>query len=370
MAFDVNNIQESIPKLLDGLKMAFFTSVVGMLFSILYRVFPPKISENSDDDTTIVTIETLAQLQRESIEIQKRNETSLVESLEGIRIALTGDGESTLLTQIQKLRTTFSDKQDMLIDEFKSFSEKMTKHNMDALTDAIQGLITDFNDKITEQFGENFKELNKAVEKLVTWQEQYKEQVESMVHQLNISIKGISESEKALENISQNSQSLIGLSSQLEKSINILTTDLDAFATLAEKAKQSFPIIESNMEQLTTVFTDQINKAIQTLNSQTEFQKKALENQADTLIKTQENISDQLTSSTENTNQQIQKMIADNAERIANQIETLDQSLGEELEKAIHTLGSQLSSLSTKFVDDYTPLTDRLKEVVEISKGV
>lgn len=357
--FDVNNIQESIPNLLNGLKTAFITSVVGMFFSILHRVFPPDISNNSDSAGEVVTIETLAQLQKDSNQIQ-----------ESIRDSLTGDGDSTLLTQIQKLRTTFSDKQDVLIDEFKTFAEKMTKHNMDALTEAIQGLITDFNEKITEQFGENFKELNRAVEKLVTWQERYKQQVELMIQQLDLSTKSIHESEKSLEKISNNSQSLIGLSSQLEKSISVLTMDLDTFAGLAETAKQSFPIIESNIEQLTTNFSDQIKKAIQTLNSQTEFQQQALENQTSNILKTQENVFDQLTSSTENTNQQIQKMIADNADRITNQIEALDKALGEELEKTISTLGSQLTSLSTKFVQDYTPLTDRLKEVVEISKGV
>jgi hypothetical protein len=32
-------------------------------------------------------------------------------------------------------------------------------------------------------------------------------------------------------------------------------------------------------------------------------------------------------------------------------------------------MGQQLASLSEKFVRDYTPLTDRLREIVNISKG-
>jgi hypothetical protein len=46
---------------------------------------------------------------------------------------------------------------------------------------------------------------------------------------------------------------------------------------------------------------------------------------------------------------------------------TLDKGLQEELTKSLETLGRQLASLSEKFVSDYTPLTDRLREVVRIA---
>jgi phage-related minor tail protein len=46
---------------------------------------------------------------------------------------------------------------------------------------------------------------------------------------------------------------------------------------------------------------------------------------------------------------------------------TLDKGLQEELTKSLETLGRQLASLSEKFVADYTPLTDRLREVVRIA---
>jgi hypothetical protein len=45
-------------------------------------------------------------------------------------------------------------------------------------------------------------------------------------------------------------------------------------------------------------------------------------------------------------------------------VKTLDTALQEELTKSLQTLGRQLSSLSEKFVNDYAPLTDRLREVV------
>ena len=41
-----------------------------------------------------------------------------------------------------------------------------------------------------------------------------------------------------------------------------------------------------------------------------------------------------------------------------------------ELSNAISVMGTHLATLSEKFVEDYNPLTDRLREVVRISRGV
>jgi len=46
------------------------------------------------------------------------------------------------------------------------------------LVEALRDVIHDFNNKITEQFGDNFKELNEAVGRLLIWQEDYKGFVE------------------------------------------------------------------------------------------------------------------------------------------------------------------------------------------------
>ena len=66
----------------------------------------------------------------------------------------------------------------------------------------------------------------------------------------------------------------------------------------------------------------------------------------------------------------MEKLVNENSERVAKQVAELDKSLGEELEKTISTLGSQLHSLSSKFVEDYLPLTTKLKEVVELARKV
>jgi hypothetical protein len=52
------------------------------------------------------------------------------------------------------------------------------------------------------------------------------------------------------------------------------------------------------------------------------------------------------------------------------QIDLLDAALSEELKKSLEALGGQLAALSEKFVSDYMPLTERLREVVRIAERI
>ena len=50
------------------------------------------------------------------------------------------------------------------------------------------------------------------------------------------------------------------------------------------------------------------------------------------------------------------------------QMRLLDQSMEKELTEALQTFGYQLTALSEKFVNDYIPLTDRLREILLIAE--
>ena len=61
------------------------------------------------------------------------------------------------------------------------------------MIEALENVIKDFNQKITEQFGENFKQLNEAVGALLDWQKEYKEQVSLLTQTFEECKKSISE---------------------------------------------------------------------------------------------------------------------------------------------------------------------------------
>ena len=49
---------------------------------------------------------------------------------------------------------------------------------------------------------------------------------------------------------------------------------------------------------------------------------------------------------------------------------SLDEGLQVELTKSLETLGRQMASLSQRFVEDYSPLTDKLREIVQLAQQV
>ena len=132
----------------------------------------------------------------------------------------------------------------------------------------------------------------------------------------------------------------------LKEIISDFSKTVKSFAEIGDKARNSFPIIEENMTNLTETSNKFVRESMADIKTN-----------YDTFSTTQ-------TQLMENYKANIEKMIADNADRIKN----LDTELGQELNKALESLGSQLTSLSQHFVNDYKPLTDKLKEVVQLAE--
>ena len=97
------------------------------------------------------------------------------------------------------------------------------------------------------------------------------------------------------------------------------------------------------------------------------------------LQKITENLNTHLLDSGNQFTKLLTKAITDNQNSLRNNLEensqivkesvfALDKALEKELNHSLETLGRQLAALSEKFVDDYLPLTEKLKQVVELSK--
>lgn len=374
LAFQVGDIEGSVPRLLEGLKTAFLTSIAGMLAGILLKIRPSifgiTVKEEDSKDGIEAMILLLKSI-KEGNEIQTQTQNDLLKKIEK---ALNGDGDSTVLTQLQKIRTSFSDKQDELIKEFKEFAKNMAENNSKALIDALTEVMKDFNTKINEQFGDNFKQLNQAVEKILIWQEKYKEQVELMVIAFEKSLLGIENSEKNLALIKAHSERFTKIAVSLEKVIGELNAQklqiesrLTDFAEVAKEAKSALPIIKEEVNKLTKEFTNTVSAALSEISVSVTKTKDTVNQQSTTLSESQKILNNSINQITGNLTGQIDRMMKDNADRITKQVSELDTALGKELEQSLQSLSRQLGSLSAKFVQDYSPLTDRLKELVQLA---
>ncbi|MDE2800082.1 MAG: MotA/TolQ/ExbB proton channel family protein [Gemmatimonadota bacterium] len=371
--FDTGNIEASVPALLEGLKIAFVSSIIGIFGSICLKLLSlrkRKRQAASEGTYTGATIDDLANILQEIYKIHQAEGNETRETLRAIEKALTGDGESTVLTQLQKLRTTFSDKQDDLLQAFKEFATQMADNNTKALIEALEAVMRDFNAKINEQFGDNFKQLNEAVGRINDWQEQYRQQMDELAVEFRIAAESIEKSRQSLESIAERSGVIVSSAEKLDpilqaiqQQIQLMNDRLEAFSALADNASNAFPIIENRLNQLTDNFTQVVAENIDNSQVSMERQREALTSQV-------QQLETMVTDTNRRLNTETERIFRESTANMTQQIQLLDRALQEELTKSIESLGSQLASLSRRFVDDYQPLTDQLRNVVRMADGL
>jgi len=366
-SFDVSNINGSIPGILEGLKTAFLTSIVGMCVGLIVKFMPfvygikTENNDESDDEGKII-IELLRQLNNNS----KGSNEDVINQLKNIERALSGDGETTLLTQIQKLRTSFNDKQDDLIKEFRVFAKHVAENSSKAIVEALTEVIKDFNNKITEQFGENFKQLNQGVGQMLEWQKNYKDQVNEMTIKLNETYEIMKNTQKIVSKVVDKADEFTVITKILGSTMETINTNnqrlnegITNFAELGKKASNSLPLIEKNLNAMTKGFSDSINSNIKSISDLLNRQEQSVNEQISNVRRQQEMFNHTLEAQMKETNS-----------TLVRQFSEYDKMLGEQLNKSLQTLGNNLAGLSQRFVQDYTPLTDSLRNVVRLASGV
>ncbi len=462
--FNVDNVQASIPKLLDGLKVAFVTSIFGITAAILIRlknIYRQRHDASSTSEVDVgarlvLAVENMQSEQaagRDSITKELsalreafvgNGETTIVTQLQKLRATVTdksderlaailkldssfrqssdsisahmlslreslaGDGDATIATQLQKLRITISDKSDLHLSISKSteqqmielresvarfetttsdnyrqlhkqlgeFVKELAENNTRVFIEALEQAIRDFNSQLTSQFGENFKHLNGAVGKLVTWQEQYRKQLEDLFGRFDESSKSLHAASSDLRTIAQDLGATVELMDELDTFVQAtkahvaqLHASLEAHAALADDAKKAFPVIEAGIRDLTVGFREHIDTMKDANKRQSAELRSAAQEQATLLTESVRAFSEQASSSFRALDTRVDEHMRRSSEVIAAQLKKLDEDLEKELVKAISSLGSQLTSLSSKFVEDYTPLTNKLRELVRLAEG-
>ena len=192
----------------------------------------------------------------------------LAGQLRGIQQALVGDDESTLVSQLKLTRSDTNDRLDALKRAQTEALQKLSEMGSKTLIEALKDVIRDFNQNITEQFGENFKQLNAAVGKLLVWQDEYKAHMEALtrnvtgvVASMKIASDSYSELVEKSGTFTQVARDLASLLSSLQSQKDHLNIALESLVKLLRSAEGSLPQIEIKVVQL----TEQLSNAV-TLN--------------------------------------------------------------------------------------------------------
>ena len=260
--FNTESIDTSIPVLLGGLKTAFITSIVGMFFAILFNgmdafFFANKRSALAENNPESVTPEHIYH------ELKEQNQT-----LTKLVSDINGDSEGSLIAQIKLLRTEISDSSqaqlanhthfsNKLWEQLEQFADLMAKGATEQIIDALRQVIIDFNENLTEQFGENFKALDASVKKLVEWQGNYKTQIEQMSEQYQQSVESLVETKTAVAGIWEECKEIPLAMSELREVLQVnqhqiseLSRHLETFVAIRDKATTVLPEIQNKMAEV------------------------------------------------------------------------------------------------------------------------
>jgi len=366
VSFDVKNATDSVPALLNGVKTAFWASVFGVAWALVIK-FRQRFSRTpipvSDGEPKAASLE------------------DVVYILSELRKSIAGSEDSSLVAQIKLMRQEQNDNAIAMRKSLDDFAAKISELGSKALIEALEMVIRDFNTQLNEQFGDNFKQLNLAVEKLVIWQQQYKEELDKLQEsqkQSSIDLKTAADGFNALveksRSYTESAEKLTELLLGFEKQYALMFEAQESLTLVLANMESAEPEFSKKLEDLATTFktgttsiVGDVQKSIEKLTAE------AAKLTSEFSQKTQAQV-EAYGELLKNTIPEIQKgvnaQIASTNDQLKKNFEILDKNLEVELQKSLVSLGQQLASLSEKFVQDYTPLTERLREVVNISRQV
>ena len=260
--FRPTDIDNSIGRLLDGLKTAFITSLAGMFASILYKGLTTTPLLSPRDAPSV------PEAGPEDILGELRRHTEMLALLPNLRDAIAGAEESSLAGQLKLMRTDFQDArreeranrtafEESLWTKLDDFGEQLSKSATEQVIEALQQVIADFNANLTEQFGENFKALDASVGKLVDWQDKYRTQLAELHSLYEQSVVAAQGSQEAVASIAESAkgippmmETLAPIIATADRQISELEAHLKAFADMRERALDAIPATQALVQEM------------------------------------------------------------------------------------------------------------------------
>lgn len=352
--FDTADIQGSVPRLMDGLKTAFWTSIAGLFaaLTLKIRAAVEQAGRRAASQHRAATIDDLDL------------------SLQALVKQLHDGSEQSLRTELAKQHQSSQRRFDQLVDVLTNYQQEMADANAKALVEAIRAVMNEFNTKINEQYGENFRQLNESVVAMLEWQQTYRTQLDDLISEQERSSNLMKEASNSFEYMVRNANAFNGISESLQELLTGLETQrmnihsqLGSLADMVNNAAEGLPKLEERLSVLTQGMSDAVQSQQRWATEELSQTQKELTSQLHSMmLESQE----QLLAQQQQSQQHMQKL----GERLERQVAQLDTGMEEELNKALRAFGLQLTALSEKFVSDYSPLTDKLTELVNMARQV
>lgn len=397
--FDAHDIKNSIEGLLDGLKTAFITSLVGMSLSLVLKAldawwFAPARSKAEVVPDTVTPEHIYGAMNRQ------------VQLLETLNQSLSGNEEGSVSGQLKLLRTDMNDfRQGLARDqqEFRQalftqltqFAEMLSRSATEVVIEALRQVIQDFNRNLVEQFGDNFKALNESVVKMIDWQEQYKQHVETLEARIETAVrelertataneaisKSLATSEQSIGSIENHCQSIPSAIGQLtpvlqtnQHQIQELQRHLEAFVALRDQAVRAVPEMQQHMDAITKQLSEKMHEVATKMHEGAQEFGRSVDHTNTALTEASHVISshtEQIGTSMKDASEEFATSVRDTMEVMLRNAKTLEQQMGQAVGQTTLALSNEFKRVAEHIQSSFTASVDAtltsLKNSVEAS---
>jgi hypothetical protein len=239
--FNPNDVRTSVPHLLQGIRTSFWASVVGIFWALTLKIRVAVFGDAKLPASGAQEGATVDDLARLLVELKR---------------SIAGGNESARADSAARL--------ERLTEAFDRYSGNIVEANSKALVTALSEVVRDFNAKINVQFGENFRHLNSGVEKLVSWQAQYGQQLQAVIEQESATRKSMTEATISFTAAAASFTDIVNMTGQfaalarsLQNTTAVLNDQGDQFARavldlsgLIGEVAEGLPILERRIVQL------------------------------------------------------------------------------------------------------------------------
>jgi hypothetical protein len=240
--FDPKDVRNSVPHLLQGIRTSFWSSVVGIFWALTLKIRVALFGDATIPASGAQEGSTVDDLTRLLVQLNR---------------SIAGGDDSALLSQVKLLRADSNDRIDRLTGAFNRHAENIAEANSKSLVSALSEVVRDFNARINEQFGDNFRQLNSAVERLVSWQVQYEQQLKALIEQETATRENMTEAALRFTEIVNMASEFAAVARSLQNIVGGLSNQSEQLARalmilsgLIVEVKEGLPIIEQRIVQM------------------------------------------------------------------------------------------------------------------------
>ena len=250
-SFDVDDIEKSITPLLNGMKLAFRTSIIGIILSLVFRVIGQLVLRTVELKEPPKQTDEISALSK-IIEVLESTKTEIKNNFNTLNASLIGETETSLSTQLIKLRNQTTDNQ----KEQEKQSELLEKIQTSLIGNEEVSLLTQL-EKLRSQLTDSHKEQKEHKKVLQTINETLGSKNEaSILSQLKSFKSDQNDNNKTLESKfdefgeilkKNNTEALVEVMKSATETFNAQMTEL-----IQKLVQENFKELNSSVQSLNT----------------------------------------------------------------------------------------------------------------------